>query len=130
MKTYELKGLALDWAVGMAQGNPLRTEKSDWMGGVYLTPVIPTYDKEGDLAWFGSPSTMWFYGGPIIEREKMRVWFEKECPWYAFPAVPAWGASREDGSYREGGPTLLIAAMRCFVSSKLGEEIEVPEELS
>jgi hypothetical protein len=27
------------------------------------------------------------------------------------------------------GPTPLIAAMRCYVASKLGDEVEVPEEL-
>lgn len=27
------------------------------------------------------------------------------------------------------GPTPLIAAMRCFVASRLGDEIEIPEEL-
>ncbi len=27
------------------------------------------------------------------------------------------------------GPTPLIAAMRCYVASKLGDEIEIPEEL-
>ena len=27
------------------------------------------------------------------------------------------------------GPTALIAAMRCYVASKLGEEVDVPEEL-
>jgi hypothetical protein len=28
------------------------------------------------------------------------------------------------------GPTPLIAAMRCYVASKLGDEVELPEELS
>lgn len=27
------------------------------------------------------------------------------------------------------GPTPLIAAMRCYVASKLGDEVEIPEEL-
>ena len=28
------------------------------------------------------------------------------------------------------GPTPLIAAMRCYVASKLGDEVDVPEELA
>lgn len=28
------------------------------------------------------------------------------------------------------GPAPLIAAMRCYVASKLGEEVEIPEELT
>jgi hypothetical protein len=27
------------------------------------------------------------------------------------------------------GPTPLIAAMRCYVASKIGLEVEIPEEL-
>jgi hypothetical protein len=30
---------------------------------------------------------------------------------------------------RSSGPTPLIAAMRCYVASKLGDEIEIPENL-
>jgi hypothetical protein len=33
-------------------------------------------------------------------------------------------------SYTLDGPTPLIAAMRCYVASKLGDEVELPEELS
>ena len=38
-----------------------------------------------------------------------------------------------DGGYRQKtwfGKTKLIAAMRCYVASKLGDEVEVPEELT
>jgi len=28
------------------------------------------------------------------------------------------------------GPTPLIAATRCYVASKLGDDIEIPEELT
>lgn len=31
--------------------------------------------------------------------------------------------------FRQAGATLLIAAMRCYVTSKLGEKVEVPDEL-
>ena len=64
----------------------------------------------------------WEYGGPIIEREELAT----------VPLAEGWEAQYESD---EGiglvfrGPTPLIAAMRCFVSSKLGEEVEVPYEL-
>jgi hypothetical protein len=32
--------------------------------------------------------------------------------------------------YRAYGPTLLIAAMRAYVASKLGETVEIPDELA
>jgi hypothetical protein len=38
----------------------------------------------------------------------------------------AWGWPKANGFW---GDTPLIAAMRCFVTSKLGDEIEIPEEL-
>jgi hypothetical protein len=37
----------------------------------------------------------------------------------------------EDGTFVQGeGDTCLIAAMRCYVASKLGDEVEIPEELT
>ena len=32
--------------------------------------------------------------------------------------------------WQEHGPTPLIAAMRCYVASKLGDEVDVPDELT
>jgi len=34
-----------------------------------------------------------------------------------------------NGTLGQYGPTPLIAAMCCYVTSKLGEEVEVPDEL-
>lgn len=113
IKTSELIGAALDWAVAKCEGAPIESPS----GGVYW-PTLCNY----------SPSTHWAQGGPIIEREKLNTWFEAECPWHSVPAGPAWGAGRE-GIYRYGGPTPLIAAMRCLVASKFGEEVEIPIEL-
>ena len=36
---------------------------------------------------------------------------------------------RRRAQWNGAGPTPLIAAMRCYVAYKLGDEIEVPEEL-
>jgi len=41
--------------------------------------------------------------------------------------TPAQQLDHDEGVY---GPTPLIAAMRCFVASKLGEEVDVPQELT
>lgn len=68
-----------------------------------------------------TPSVSWQQGGPIIEREKMRI-----RPDRGWSAAVYW----EDGrSEWYSGLTPLIAAMRCYVASKLGEEIEIPEGL-
>lgn len=69
------------------------------------------------------PSTDWSDGGPIIERERIRI-----TPMSMTGGV-LWQA--ESGSaFAEGlGPTLLVAAMRAFVASKLGDEVEVPQKV-
>jgi hypothetical protein len=98
MKTNELTGAALDWAVARCEG------------GVGDNQLIG--------AWY-TPSTDWAQGGPIIEREEIAIFLE-------YPKE--WGAT--DGNYSKGGDTPLIAAMRCYVASKLGDEIELPKELT
>ena len=67
-----------------------------------------------------SPSTNWSQGGPIIEREG--IGFTQ------FSDYPQWTAKHPQAICFDG-PTPLIAAMRCYVASKLGDEVEIPEEL-
>jgi len=85
------------------------------------------YETEG-LQQIGvnfAPSTNWAQGGPIIEREKITIWpDEASVEWLA---EKTFTLQRDDEYW--GGPTPLIAAMRCFVASKLGDEVEIPEEL-
>jgi len=65
-------------------------------------------------------STEWAFGGPIIEREGIELLCESlGFRWVAIPQKgPEWR-----------GPTPLVAAMRCYVASKLGDTIDVPQEL-
>lgn len=72
-------------------------------------------------------STSWALGGPIIERERIGLW-AGEKPFHADPT--GWYS---EGDFNTGahmvkahGATPLIAAMRCYVKSKLGEEVDVP----
>jgi hypothetical protein len=69
---------------------------------------------------FPSYSTDWAQGGPIIEREGINL-YEISGNWKA--DIPGIQLSRS-------GTTPLIAAMRCYVASKLGDEVDVPEELT
>ena len=100
IKIGELNGAALDWAVKKAI-------KKD--GGYFL----PSKDYKNI-----SHSTDWAQGGPIIEREGIALGQTGD----------GWEATC-DGCIYISGPTPLIAAMRCYVASKLGEEVEVPEEV-
>jgi hypothetical protein len=116
MKTSELTGAALDWAVA----------KCEFVGAPLINIVCGVLNTTESDNW--QPSTDWAQGGPIIEREGISV----IC--WSFHSMP-WKASIEGGTdagvdlYVEYGPTPLIAAMRCYVGSKLGNEVDVPEEL-
>jgi hypothetical protein len=72
-------------------------------------------------------SSNWSFGGPIIEGKEIQLATERGGEWVA--SIPC---AVEIGDYRKysskTGPTPLIAAMRCYVVSKLGEEVEIPEE--
>jgi hypothetical protein len=103
MKTSELKGAALDWAVAKCEGH---TDSKDFAW---------YYDRRNTFNF----STDWAQGGPIIEREINRVQEITEGLWQA----EAW-------SHTEEGPTPLIAAMRCYVASRLGDTVEIPNELA
>ena len=111
IKVAEATGPALDWLVARIEGDEL--PKSGGKGLDY--------------------SSDWAHGGPTIERELIDIQAKfnsgssivPKGQWY-------WQAStvnEDDVAYWFDGPTPLIAAMRCYVVSKLGDTAEVPEEL-
>jgi hypothetical protein len=128
MKTSELTGAALDWAVAKCEYPNLVWGSSIGIHHASHQIVIP-HLPEPQCYW--NPSTDWPQGGPIIEREKIGLTA------YHRDGGMAWRAEVEflpddDTHYRYGksyGPTPLIAAMRCYVASKLGDNINIPEEL-
>lgn len=105
MNTSELIGPALDWAVAKA-----------WQSVSPVAYLLTTHAKGGFR-----PSTDWAHGGPIIEREGIEL-FRNNAKDYWFT-----GASR--GAVGTGR-TPLIAAMRCYVASKLGDEVDIPPEIA
>lgn len=120
VRTAELTGPALDWAVAKCEG---KVE-----AGVYGVPEV----VEGELHLHYcdtvlsdrfAPTKCWAQGGPIIEREKIGTDFLV----HGFRG-PVWYA-RIGGGDCMYGPAPLIAAMRCYVTGKLGDEVDVPEEL-
>ena len=125
IKTQDLSGLALDWAVSKVE------TLLDINGGFTVVNnqpyVVSRNGANGGLSRAGY-STNWQEGGPIIQRERIGLWAyqwneqgEPEAGWYA---------EDEGGDHVRTGPSPLIAAMRCFVASKLGDEVDVPDELT
>ena len=94
--------------------------------------------KDIDFAWWTEeydPTTNWAQGGPIIEREGIDVHRVNAEMWSAKLWVNNSGmaknpAQRFKHNIQTDGPTPLIAAMRCYVASKQGDTIDVPEELT
>ena len=112
MKVSELTGAALDWAVAKCEG---RT----W---IHADNFLAYWQEDGEESGEMHYSNNWAEGGPIIEREKLDV----------FCSGNVWDASTGDRhpNVIKSGTTPLEAAMRCYVASKLGDEVEIPAELT
>lgn len=133
MKTYQLSGAALDWAVAKCEGH----EIDSLMGGAVWYWRKCSLTGEPEVVEVFRPSTDWAQGGPIVERgdisfrkyhnEKSKAhgrYYARLCR--ESGTMVCWGKTT---GCQQTGPTPLIAAMRCYVASKLGTEIDIPEEL-
>ncbi|GAC1605824.1 MAG: hypothetical protein NVS3B3_04450 [Aquirhabdus sp.] len=178
VKTSELSGAALDWAVSeclcgggideaIAAGDavlineqasllrqcraaldailstkPMLGAKEYKLGALQnsignLRAELSSYRPQGvfggDLkAW--SPSTNWAQGGPIKTRNLIATsprWqnagHESDTGYWYWKAYILGPENIED-SCEQSGETELIAAMRSYVASKLGAEVDVPED--
>lgn len=140
-KTEDLTGAALDWAVEAAQevqfkeGRVIRIRRADATTPAWI-------DKEncpGSFPYFHrvSTSTNWSQGGPIIEWEGICIiscWADGKRITNPYDSWRAYIPFSPQGELVIGettmyGPTPLIAAMRCYVLSRLGDEVEIPDEL-
>ena len=143
IKTQELKNTALDWAMAKCENfdtrNNYRCQVIDADDIEYVFECCADDDAHAEeqaldaypnsevheIERIGlySPTTNWEQGGPIIEREKISVgWSFGHDAWEAQIYLT-------DEMIERYGPTPLIAAMRCYVASKLGDEVEIPDML-
>jgi hypothetical protein len=105
MNTSELKGAALDWAVAKCEGH---TDSKDFAW---------YYDRRNTFNF----STDWAQGGPIIEREGISI--NSHLDGYEWFARDYWGLNEQ------AAEKPLVAAMRCYIANKLGDTVEIPDEL-
>ena len=119
MKTSELTGMALCYAVTMIEMPGLVWGETVGIHHASNQIVVPNL-PEPDCY---SPFTTWKMFGPIIERERIGIWSSESGDHDG-----EWCARMID-TYITYSPTPLIAAMRCYIASRLGEEVEIPEEL-
>lgn len=108
MKVSELTGAELDFWVAKAEGfNNVFIED-----GEALSP-----DPEDTVAWdVHKFSTDWSQGGPIIDREEIELVHRNGMDGRTLWAI------KENIIMR--GETKLIAAMRAYVVSKFGEDVQ------
>lgn len=138
IKTADLQGLALDWAVAAALGwrrigaeDMVRDLTPD---GVYETVGWADNGRDrwekilvGGKEW--APSRNWAQGGPLVESVGISV-----KGWHIrWEAALYWSTKAPGEEYKSyhahKGASPLVAICRRLVSSKLGPEVDIPEEL-
>lgn len=127
MKTRELTSFALDYAVSWADGNkPVRCEHR---GQVWFVLGEPSF---GHADTHIPAYLITRAGGDLIDREGIDI---VRCNDLYFPSGNEHGETYEAywkatlGELKVYGPTAMEAGLRCFVVSKLGEEIDIPKDL-
>lgn len=116
MKTSELTGAALDWAVMTAEG------PNSFAACFYYDGNTPLFrDDQGELPYSWMPSVFWDQSGEIIEREGISIQFRPPGSMHEWVAFC--------GDSFKGGTTPTVAAMRAYVAEKLGDAIAIPDEL-
>lgn len=115
IKISDLTNKQLNYAVALCEG---------WEQDTRLHPSYLTKRNEigvciaehiDNINYSTDPSFSW----PIIERECISI--------KAYAAEPVYWKAGMFGSF--SGPTSLIAAMRAYVASVLGEYVDIPEGL-
>ena len=132
VKTAELAGPALDWAVAKACryecgrlpriGNTLGCNLPDGLQYVIGRLCCASIAEELN-ARFSRPSTDWAQGGPLID--KYNIWLSGPIG-----DRKEWSAAINLSADEMRGETALIAICRTIVAAKLGDVVQVPVELA
>ena len=116
IKTSELTGVALDWAVAKATGAELVEHQGDDL----------RVEICHGLAAHWSPSTSWSQCGPLIDRFRPDLMTGRNDGLVAYLNNDA---SSQEPLIEGHGGTYLVAACRSIVVYALGDTVDVPEEL-
>jgi hypothetical protein len=129
IKTSELTGAQLDWAVAKAENKACEIFNPHSAHNKFLGYYKNTdFAGNADIVSY-SPSTDWSMGGPIIEREGLSTHQQRDMPGFRYTENRRWWSQSPGLIHTQYGPTPLIAAMRCYVASTRGDEVDIPEEL-
>lgn len=109
VKTAELSVRALDWAVAEIKGRKRITTTRKEFGLNVAKNILPPY------------STEWAWCGPLIS--EFGVWVSET------PVTHQASCETNGGRYVLQGDTPQIAICRAVVASKLGDTVDIPDEL-
>lgn len=129
IKTSKLTGRALSYAVAISEGwawtNFGTVDTAGFRHRYERTDSKGTQRRE---VAFMAYADNWELSGPLIERHRLNVgpYVATDEGFRAYRWTETGGTDMKSWS---NGPTPLIAAMRCIVASKLGDEVDVPDEL-
>lgn len=128
MKTQvsTLSGIALDYAVAVALG--YSDFEIDELGNLFFHERRGNFDPM-NLREF-SPSSNWEDGGRLIETQGIYLvpaTTSNKPGGFGWSAIPTWERCKVAVLLPQRGKSPLEAAMRCYVASQFGEEVEIPE---
>ncbi|AXQ48937.1 MULTISPECIES: DUF2591 domain-containing protein [Pseudomonas] len=123
VKTADLAGEALGWAIGKAEGLDLQLAPPGYNGVPWR--VFARYQGEAIVHTKRfNPWEDWAVGGPLIEKRMVSL----HCPQSTDDVWAGWVIT-DKGEFCQAGDSALIAASRAIVAAKLGDTVQVPKEL-
>lgn len=116
VKTADLIGPALDWAVAKAECAPVELPASDVVWHKYAGAY--------------SPSTDWAHGGPLLRTYQIEFSINEDTDEVGASLLYWRTYGKSHRTRWSKGETHLIAACRAIVAAKLGDVVSVPAELA
>lgn len=127
LKTKHLRGAHLHYAVAIALGHSIHINSvlhGHVMPGPWISGHVHDHNVWIQMYQF-RPSENWARGGQIIEDHIDRLTKVDKNSWVAHKIC----YTKPEVYHAGYGETPLLAAMRCFVVAKIGEEVEIPDNL-
>ena len=128
LKVSEATTHQINWLVAYAQGRVTYPSDSIERGQYYhVDSAIAPHGHEHNRVHVDefNPTTNWDQAGPIIDLLVSDGWRISKADFKL--GVTLFRCDAKVQIHR--GSTILIAAMRCFVASKLGDVVDVPDAL-
>ncbi|MFB1630219.1 DUF2591 domain-containing protein [Pseudomonas sp. AP-1] len=122
VKTADLAGETLGWAVGKAEGLDVLLVPPQY-GNPWR--VFARYQAQAiEHTKRYNPWEDWALGGAMIERRMVSL----HCPQSTDDVWAGWVIT-DKGEFCQAGDSALIAACRAIVAARLGDTVQVPKEL-